>query len=30
MTEEQYWKRLTAHHERFEDYDNEKDEEDED
>lgn len=29
MNEEQFWKGLTAHRERFEDYDNEKDEEDE-
>jgi hypothetical protein len=29
MNEEQFWKRLTAHRERFEDYDDEKDEEDE-
>ena len=27
MTEEQFWKGLTAHRERFEDYDNEKDDE---
>ena len=27
MNEEQFWKALTAHRERFEDFDNEKDEE---
>jgi len=27
MTEDQFWKRLTAHRERFEDYDDEKEEE---